>query len=457
MTKVIKKDDLLTKSETWDNYLLYFLDFKTLGVYAKLSKSTNSLIKAQGFYKQLCRIPVIKKPHFVCEWIAKENHNELLVFLMKKKFSFKIGEGILYCVLPRQCMFIAAQYGNLQIIKTLNDRHKLDRFAIIRGACAGGRVDILEWCFNGFRFDIDHDLQESELHEVSLKYYPMYRFEELPRKHLQKLICDDEHFEKSLEDPSIITDAKEKILYKRFLCYYNERCIDLAIENNKICILDWFKKKGIQIKYNPDSINQALQQGNFDIIKWFEANNIKIKFNSEYILGDLARIGRIDMLDWLKNSGLHVFVGYVRIGWTNRGGGYPISAAAAMGHVHVLDWFETSPYQFVYDEDAIDGAAGNGEIEVLKWFDNRPDLLFKYSEHAVDWASMNGHDYILEWFKNSRYPFKYQNAINFAIEYRQAKIIIWFKNNYHLVHDSDKKVMDLLIKRLNNTDYSNKL
>ena len=44
------------------------------------------------------------------------------------------------------------------------------------------------------------------------------------------------------------------------------------------------------------------------------------------------------------------------------------------GHVHVLEWFKNSGFEFKYDEDVITNAAENGHIDVLEWFRN---FIFK--------------------------------------------------------------------------------
>ena len=57
--------------------------------------------------------------------------------------------------------------------------------------------------------------------------------------------------------------------------------------------------------------------------------------------------------------------------------------------------------------------------------------MFKYSINAIDLAAKHGHIHILDWFENSGYEFKYEDAIINASENGHIKILDWFKNHYY--------------------------
>jgi hypothetical protein len=76
-----------------------------------------------------------------------------------------------------------------------------------------------------------------------------------------------------------------------------------------------------------------------------------------------------------------------------------INNACLNGHIHILEWFKNTDFEFKYDNGAIYYASGNGHIHILEWFKNS-GFEFKYDEYAINNASENGHRHILEWFKN---------------------------------------------------------
>jgi hypothetical protein len=87
-----------------------------------------------------------------------------------------------------------------------------------------------------------------------------------------------------------------------------------------------------------------------------------------------------------------------------------IDNASRGGHVHVLEWFKNSGYEFKYSKIAIRKVSANGFVHVLEWFKNS-GYKFKYDKNAIYYASINGNINVLEWFKKSGYKLKYNKSV----------------------------------------------
>ena len=157
-----------------------------------------------------------------------------------------------------------------------------------------------------------------------------------------------------------------------------------------------------------------------------------------YIISDKNEINvkehKIKSFDILHKTNLNIFVIKDNVVLYKNN---IISNASKYGHIHVLEWFKNSEYEFKYDLMAINSASKYGHIHVLEWFKNS-EYEFKYNENAINYASENGHIQVLEWFKNSEYEFKYGVvAIFFASLYGNVKVLKFYSNNVNI-----KKVIE---------------
>ena len=66
---------------------------------------------------------------------------------------------------------------------------------------------------------------------------------------------------------------------------------------------------------------------------------------------------------------------------------------------------EISKYSYTQYCEIINCASGDGHLHILEWFKNS-GFEFKYEKNTITNASQNGHIHILEWFKNSDFEFK---------------------------------------------------
>jgi len=106
-----------------------------------------------------------------------------------------------------------------------------------------------------------------------------------------------------------------------------------------------------------------------------------------------------------------------------------VNRASGEGRVEMLEWLKQSKFEMAYSHIAIDLASGDGHLNVLEWWKNS-GLELKYTEEAIDDASMEGHVKILEWWKNSGFILKYtNNAIDYASEEGHIKVLKWWKNS----------------------------
>ena len=168
---------------------------------------------------------------------------------------------------------------------------------------------------------------------------------------------------------------------------------------------------------------------------------------SDKFVNYVSQNGYVNVLEWFNSSGyefkyskksidrasanghVNVLEWFKNSGYEFKYSDIAISDASANGHVNVLEWFKNSGYEFKYSESAIDRASPCGHVNVLEWFKNS-GYEFKYSKNAIDRASANGHVNVLEWFKNSGYEFKYSKyVIDHASTNGHVNVLEWFKNS----------------------------
>jgi hypothetical protein len=121
-------------------------------------------------------------------------------------------------------------------------------------------------------------------------------------------------------------------------------------------------------------------------LKTIKKFNLKI---TDFYIAQVCRKGKVDILEWWKNSGLELKYSEFALFW-----------ASFKGKIEVLEWWKNSGLELKYNESALDWASTYGKVEVLKWWKNS-GLELKYTEDAFDWASRNGEAEVLEWWKNS--------------------------------------------------------
>lgn len=155
--------------------------------------------------------------------------------------------------------------------------------------------------------------------------------------------------------------------------------------------------------------------GLVSILEWRKNNSKRLDkplFTSHIM--DYASIGgRVECLEWVKNSGLEIYYSL-----------YAIGRASSSGHIEVLEWWKNSGLRLKYDIRAMDYASASSRIDVLEWWKNS-GLELKYSPYSTYIPSLNMDIKVLEWWKNSGLEVLF-NTGDADIMYFHVSIIEWW-------------------------------
>ncbi|RKP17231.1 hypothetical protein ROZALSC1DRAFT_24409, partial [Rozella allomycis CSF55] len=119
-------------------------------------------------------------------------------------------------------------------------------------------------------------------------------------------------------------------------------------------VLDWFVKRGFELKCPEDAINWACNNGHVDVLEWWKKSGLELKWSEDAM--DLASENdHVDVLDWWKKSGLE-------LKWNKD----VMIYASGYGHLNVLEWWKNSGLEVQWSEDAMDLASEYGHVKVLE-------------------------------------------------------------------------------------------
>jgi hypothetical protein len=203
--------------------------------------------------------------------------------------------------------------------------------------------------------------------------------------------------------------------FKLNLEFISKFYILLASSNKRIDVLEWLKNSGLYLEFDKWPINMASYRGNINVLEWWK--NSKIPLLSHDALDWTVYGNHVDVLEWWKNSGLPL--GYSEIA---------IEHASKKGYINILKWWKNSGLELKYSSDIFDTLM-NGRVHVLEWWKNS-GLELKYTSSALELALEYDHLDVLDWWKNSGLELKYTSvALKLALEHGHLDILERLQNS----------------------------
>jgi hypothetical protein len=216
------------------------------------------------------------------------------------------------------------------------------------------------------------------------------------------------------------------------ICYEEIKHKVVNISNNRVndnnYVDDLIEKRyvGIIIRFNNKTIlSDRCYIYNPNVILKYKL------YNSLRLINFASLHGKVNVLEWWKNSGLQFQYDEYALNW-----------ASSNGQVAVLEWWKNSGLPLKYDKETLNMASLNGHVAVLEWWKNS-GLELKYGRYALFFASQEGHINVLEWWKNSGLALAYDEKIlqyNYksSLSQNQDAVIKWWKNSgLPLAHDDN--------------------
>lgn len=103
----------------------------------------------------------------------------------------------------------------------------------------------------------------------------------------------------------VLNEWKKLKIYLPYTC----NTMDLASKNNNIKILQWWFDYG-ETQYSENAINWASNRGHVDILKWWKKSGLLLKYDGDAI-SDAFMNNHEDILKWWANSGLEIKCDYL--------------------------------------------------------------------------------------------------------------------------------------------------
>jgi hypothetical protein len=146
------------------------------------------------------------------------------------------------------------------------------------------------------------------------------------------------------------------------------------------------------------------------------ADTQKFEMRNDEVMKMAAENGRIDVLEWLVEQGLHTSLDtYV--------------CAARGGHIHVLEWLQSQDGSVLYYSrpSICAAAAGGGSIETLKWLRSQ-NPFYSWDESACRAAAKGGHFDTLKWLRSQSPPCPWDpDTFIAAIKRGNLEVVEWME------------------------------
>jgi hypothetical protein len=175
---------------------------------------------------------------------------------------------------------------------------------------------------------------------------------------------------------------------KKFNLNITSSYISEVCKRGKVDILEWWKNSGLELKYDESALYLTSGAGHINVLEWWQNSGLELKYDKD-VLNMASRDGKVEVLEWWKKSGLKL-----------KYDESVLNFASVNGSISVLEWFKNSGLKLKYTSTALNWASEFGKVEVLEWWKNS-GLELKYTVNALNKASRNGHGEVLEWWKNS--------------------------------------------------------
>jgi len=144
---------------------------------------------------------------------------------------------------------------------------------------------------------------------------------------------------------------------------------------------------------------------------------------NKYIVDFASQYGRIDFLEWFKNSGLKLDYSSNSMDWPS----YYCRSS-------VLQWWKESGLESKYSDRSLDWASSKGHINILNWW-LKSGLELKYTQNSMDQASNNKNLDVLNWWLKSGLKLRYNYETYTRALYKNETIAQWWRD--HLISIND--------------------
>ncbi len=200
-------------------------------------------------------------------------------------------------------------------------------------------------------------------------------------------ICTNKFFKERLyEERTKVKFTNEVITFKeQNMSWYDFyiRLNSLLIKEKNIELANEYARRGMLMELKilstkgilPKDSYTVARLGRLEVLKWMKENNLPIYL--EDVPNLAARNGHLDMLNWLKENGLTL------------PDQYGANMAAKIGRLNVLKWMKENNLPLPND-DGVEWAYRNRNIHVLKWMrDNNFPLSNYWSDKLDHYISIN--------------------------------------------------------------------
>ncbi|KAI8806515.1 hypothetical protein BJ742DRAFT_870416 [Cladochytrium replicatum] len=158
-------------------------------------------------------------------------------------------------------------------------------------------------------------------------------------------------------------------------CEYTDKSIDSASANGHVSVLEWWRNSGLELMWSEDAFDEACPTRNIGVLTWWKSSGLELK----PLPMDLAsEEGHVDVLEWWKQIVLDEIVEReadddVERLWAPWEHGLVLKYGAAIelarsgGRVDVLEWWKNSGLK-LKTYRALDLASRHGELKGLDWW-----------------------------------------------------------------------------------------